>query len=109
MNAIAQLKADIAVATSLYNELSLQGEDLWSERHDSEPQLAIIKPYVVGSAKIVQWHKPEKKLPREGQTVVAKYEGVYGPRIVTYWNDGASHFGEPPCSEPITHWKAFCA
>ena len=52
-----------------------------------------------------RWISTKKRLPQQGQTVIAKYVGVYGPRIVTYWNDGNTHFGDPPVSQPATHWK----
>jgi hypothetical protein len=54
------------------------------------------------------WRSVKRHLPRQGQQVVAKYVGVYGPRIVTYWHDGAnSHFGDRDtlASEPASHWK----
>jgi len=58
-----------------------------------------------------QWISVKEKLPRQNQRVLAKYEGVYGPRVVTFWTDGPqtkdgvnTHFGEPPASEPATHW-----
>jgi len=51
------------------------------------------------------WISVKTKLPRRNQRVLAKYEGVYGPRVVTYWHDGLNqHFGSPPLSEPATHW-----
>lgn len=51
------------------------------------------------------WISVNKKLPRQNQRVIAKYVGVYGPTIVTFWRDGVNtHFGEPPCSQPATHW-----
>lgn len=51
------------------------------------------------------WISIEKEYPPPRIRVLAKYEGVYGPRVVTYWFDGANHhFGNPPESEPVTHW-----
>jgi hypothetical protein len=51
------------------------------------------------------WIACKTKMPRIGQRVLAKYEGVYRARVVTYWFDGVNHhFGEPPLSEPATHW-----
>jgi hypothetical protein len=51
------------------------------------------------------WIKCLEKMPVSGQRVLAKYEGVYGPQVVTYWFDGTNHhFGHPPFSEPATHW-----
>lgn len=47
-------------------------------------------------------------MPRQNQTVIAKYVGVYGPRVVNYWFDGTNdHFGDPItlASEPATHWQ----
>lgn len=51
------------------------------------------------------WVSVKTKLPRNRQRVLAKYVGVYGPRVVTFWRDGVNtHFGEPPESQPATHW-----
>ena len=53
-----------------------------------------------------EWISVKQRLPRQGQSVIAKYEGVYGPRIVKFWKDGVNtHFGSPPESQPATHWK----
>lgn len=53
-----------------------------------------------------RWISTKKRLPRQGQTVIAKYVGVYRPRIVSFWFDGVNtHFGNPPESQPATHWK----
>lgn len=60
----------------------------------------IVKPPV--------WHKVEDKKPKQGEMVLARYDGVYGPRVVEYWFDGVNHhFGEygPRVSRPITHWR----
>jgi hypothetical protein len=52
-----------------------------------------------------KWINCKTKMPQNGQRVLAKYVGVYGPTVVTYWFDGVNHhFGEPPESEPATHW-----
>ena len=51
------------------------------------------------------WVSCEEKTPNVGERVLVKYKGVYGPRVVTYWCDGVNHhFGNPPESNPITHW-----
>lgn len=51
------------------------------------------------------WNSVDVKLPEQNQRVLAKYEGVYGPRVVTFWFDGTNtHFGDPPMSQPATHW-----
>lgn len=51
------------------------------------------------------WVDCNEKMPRNKQRVLAKYKGVYEPRVVIYWYDGVNHhFGEPPQSEPATHW-----
>lgn len=53
-----------------------------------------------------EWVSVKKRLPSQGQSVIAKYEGVYGPRWVIFWKDGVNtHFGFPPESRPATHWK----
>jgi len=53
----------------------------------------------------------EECLPIDGQKVVAKFEGVYEGRRVTFWFDtgGGSHFGaidelDGKGSQPATHW-----
>ena len=53
-----------------------------------------------------------EKLPKTGQKVIAKYEGVYSDRPVVFWRDYnmGTHFGridEPDGkgSQPATHWK----
>jgi hypothetical protein len=52
-----------------------------------------------------KWISVKTRLPRQHQKVVAKYVGVYGPRVVTFWRDAVNtHFGEPPASELATHW-----
>lgn len=52
-----------------------------------------------------KWIRVEEKMPRQNQRVIAKYVGVYGPTVVTYWFDGTNHhFGNPPVSQPATHW-----
>jgi hypothetical protein len=65
----------------------------------------------VGSGPLVSlrgWTECKKKMPKNGQRVLAMYKGVYGPAIVTYWHDGVNHhFGNPPVSHPATHWKPF--
>ena len=51
------------------------------------------------------WIKCSDRKPRTGERVLAKYEGVYGPRVVTFWADGVNdHYGDPPESQPATHW-----
>lgn len=54
----------------------------------------------------------DERLPRTGDTVIAKYEGVYTNRKVVFWRDYdmGTHFGridEPDGrgSQPATHWK----
>jgi len=52
-----------------------------------------------------KWIACSDALPDVGQRVLAKYEGVYGPRVVTFLKSGEDpRFGEPPESEPATHW-----
>lgn len=58
------------------------------------------------------WISIDDAMPRTGQKVLAKYEGVYDCRLVTFWTDYAltPHFGcidEPDGkgSQPATHWK----
>lgn len=51
------------------------------------------------------WISVKDRYPENGARVLAKYEGVYGPTVVTYWYDGINHhFGDPPFSNPATHW-----
>lgn len=52
------------------------------------------------------WISVKRRLPRDGQRVLAKYVDVYGPIVVTFWRDegGGTHFGMPPASQPATHW-----
>lgn len=56
-----------------------------------------------------KWNRVSDKLPRQHQQVLAKYVGVYGPRVVTYWHDGVNaHFGthhSPFGPQPATHWR----
>jgi hypothetical protein len=53
----------------------------------------------------IKWISVKKRLPKEGQRVLAKYTGVYGTRCVLFWRDsGGVHFGEPPFSYPASHW-----
>ena len=54
----------------------------------------------------------EDKMPRTGQKVLAKFEGVYTDRLVTFWRDYdmGTHFGrideaDGKGSQPATHWK----
>jgi hypothetical protein len=56
--------------------------------------------------KIIKWIDAKKRSPRHRQVVLAKYEGVYTNRVVTFWKDagGGKHYGDPPCSNPVTHW-----
>lgn len=56
------------------------------------------------SAMKTNWVSVKKKMPKNGQKVIAKYAGVYGPRVVKYWFDGANHHFGYPASEPATHW-----
>lgn len=58
------------------------------------------------------WRNVKNQLPRTGQKVIARYEGVYEERLVTFWMDYelTPHFGridEPDNkgSQPATHWK----
>jgi len=53
------------------------------------------------------WISVKDKLPEAGQLVIAKYEGIYEPRVVTYWFDGTHHHFGKPASEPATHWRKF--
>lgn len=59
-------------------------------------------------AKKTNWISVKDKYPKQYHRVLAKYEGVYGPRVVSYWYDGANHhFGGPvEGSQPATHWCA---
>lgn len=42
-----------------------------------------------------------KKKPMPGTRVLARYDGVYGPLVVTCWlNGGEYRFG----TQPATHW-----
>lgn len=51
------------------------------------------------------WISVTERYPQPGQSVLCKYEGVYGPTAVVYTFDGVNHhFGHP--SEPATHWCA---
>lgn len=52
------------------------------------------------------------ELPRQGQKILAKYEGVYTDRVVYFWRDWelTNHFGrideqDGKGSQPATHWK----
>jgi hypothetical protein len=54
----------------------------------------------------------KKRLPMSGDTVIARYEGVYDSRIVVFWmdRDEFPHFGLPDeadgrGSQPATHWR----
>jgi hypothetical protein len=54
------------------------------------------------------------RLPDHHQRVIARYDGVYTDRLVTFWNGerGSYHFGridEPDGkgSQPATHWMPF--
>jgi hypothetical protein len=51
------------------------------------------------------WISVKDRLPKNGQRVLAKYVGVYGPAVVTFWRgrDKFPHFGMPH-SHPATHW-----
>lgn len=59
------------------------------------------------------WIPTEIGFPsKSGAIVLAKYEGVYTARQVTFWRDGAGnpHFGLPTeldgrGSQPATHWR----
>lgn len=54
------------------------------------------------------WISVAHNLPRNGQTVIAKYTGVWGPKIVTFWRDAVNtHFGDRTtlASQPATHWR----
>jgi hypothetical protein len=66
------------------------------------------KPGKARAAAAMRWGKwiaCADALPEVGERVLAKYEGVYGPRVVTFWRDSVNlHFGEPPESQPATHW-----
>jgi DNA-binding NtrC family response regulator len=54
---------------------------------------------------VSNWISVETAFPPNQHRVLAMYKGVYGPRVVTYWYDGVNHhFGNPPTSEPATHW-----
>ncbi len=60
------------------------------------------------NANLPRWVSVKTKMPRNNQRVLAKYRGVYGPTVATYWFDGVNHhFGSPEtlASEPATHWK----
>lgn len=64
------------------------------------------KPFY--KAKKAKWFKVSERLPRQRQRVIARYDGVYGPRIVSFWSDGVNtHFGDLKTleSHPATHWK----
>lgn len=53
-----------------------------------------------------QWFDCREKMPKNGQRVLCKYEGVYGPIVASYWFDGVNHhFGIGANSQPATHWK----
>ena len=58
-----------------------------------------------------EWNSVETSLPRDGQKVFARYEGVYDMRPVTFWRDTSNgHFGLPTepdgrGSQPATHWR----
>ena len=55
-----------------------------------------------------RWIPVSEKLPRQNQRVWARYVGVYNPKLVTFWRDDVNtHFGNPPASEPASHWKPF--
>jgi len=52
-----------------------------------------------------EWIPVSERLPGDGQNVVARYEGVYEHRAVTFWmSHGEPRFGQP--SQPATHWHA---
>lgn len=59
------------------------------------------------------WISVEDRLPKDGDTVDAKYDGVYAIRsCITFWNDfgGRKHFGhidehDGKGSQPATHWR----
>lgn len=57
------------------------------------------------------WIDVTVRTPEHREVVLAKYEGVYSGRIVTFWRDGGGngHFGLPTepdgkGSQPATHW-----
>lgn len=49
------------------------------------------------------WISVKEAYPKNGQRVLARYEGIENPHIAEYYFDGVNHhFGFP--SHPITHW-----
>ena len=60
----------------------------------------------------MNWISCEDSMPRTGEKVVAKYDGVYSDRLVTFWEDYNlnPHFGridedDGKGSQPATHWS----
>ena len=63
---------------------------------------------------MTKWIRTKTAMPSNNERVLAKYEGVYDARIVTFWRDGGGrpHFGLPSeadgkGSQPATHWAKF--
>jgi hypothetical protein len=61
-----------------------------------------------GAADETAWISVHSKLPRPGQKVHCKFEGVYSHRVVTFYRDSLFHprFGglAEGGSQPATHW-----
>ena len=65
---------------------------------------------------MTKWIRTKTTMPSNNERVLAKYEGVYDSRIVTFWRDGGGfpHFGLPTeadgkGSQPATHWAKLSA
>ena len=63
---------------------------------------------------MTKWIRTKTAMPSNNERVLAKYEGVYDARIVTFWRDGGGrpHFGLPSeadgkGSQPATYWAKF--
>jgi len=58
-----------------------------------------------------RWIPVRERLPRDGQKVLCRYDGVYECRLCWFWIDsgGTHHFGyvsedDGRGSQPATHW-----
>jgi len=85
--------------------LHLQGDGIQGERIKEHMRDAWSAKNVIG------WINVEDRLPKNGDKVMAKYDGVYTNRSVVFWFDFnlKTHFGrinEPDGkgSQPATHW-----
>jgi hypothetical protein len=68
-------------------------------------------PNITTGKRVNYWIPIDERLPKPGEKVVCRYEGVYENRHCTFWIDPGEgpHFGLPEeedgkGSQPATHW-----